>query len=100
MILTEQTAKGLAQCLVDQRLEGEPLHLHITELAAGLRSHPPHRHPGVEAFYILDGEVTLELDEERRLLHAGEAVIFDSDRLHGLINTSAGPARYLVIIRP
>lgn len=100
MILNEQTVKGVPRFLLDTNLEGGPLRIHVSEVAPGQRSHPPHRHPGVEAFYMLAGEATLELDDERATLRAGEVAVFDAQRLHGLVNSGTEPMRYIVIIRP
>ena len=76
------------------------MRVHISEVDAGQRSHPPHRHGGTEAFYMLEGEGTLEIDGERHPLRASEAIVFDPRKLHGLVNTSAAPMRYMVIISP
>jgi quercetin dioxygenase-like cupin family protein len=96
----ELQIKGIAPYLIDERLDGEPIHLHISEVAPGGRSHPPHQHGGYEAFYMLAGEATFEIDGETRLLRAGEAVVFDPQRLHGLANNSDAPIRYIVVLRP
>ncbi len=90
--------KGIARYLMDVDVTGEPLHLHISEVPPGARAHPPHRHGGYEAFYLLAGTATLEFDEERVTLHAGEAAVFDPHKLHGLVNTGAVPLRYMVIL--
>ena len=98
MNFTEMQSKGLARYLVDADLGGEPLHIHITEVGPGDRAHPPHRHGGIEGFYMLDGEGTLEIDGETYPLRSNEGVVFDPRKLHGLVNTSAAPMRYIVII--
>lgn len=41
--------------------------MHITEIAAGTRAHPPHTHSGVEAFYIFSGTGTLEVEDGTRI---------------------------------
>lgn len=92
--------RGMARYLVDERLEGEPLHLHVSEIGPGARAHPPHRHGGYEAIYVLAGDGTMELDDERVPLGAGAAIVFDPQRLHGLVNTGAAPMRYVVVLRP
>ena len=93
--------KGISRYLLDADVEGEPLRVHISEVDAGGRSHPPHRHGGFEAFYMIQGEGTLEIDGERHPLCAPmKQIVFDPHKLHGLINTSQAPMRYMVIIRP
>ena len=90
--------KGLARFFVDADLPDRRLTIHISEVGPGARSHPPHQHEGVEAFYMLEGEGTLEIAEERQLIRANEAVVFDPTKLHGLVNTGDAPMRYIVII--
>ena len=98
MQFLDQSVKGMTRYLLDADLQGEPLRMHISEVEAGKRSHPPHRHGGIEAFYMLAGEGTLEIDGERHPLRASEAVVFDPQKLHGLVNTSGAPMRYMVIL--
>lgn len=94
----ELDIKGIARYLLDDDLHGEPLHVHISEVRPGQRAHPPHRHGGWEAFYILEGRGTLEIDDEQQHLAAHEAIVFDPQKLHGLVNTGDGPLRYMVIL--
>jgi (S)-ureidoglycine aminohydrolase len=98
MNFIERDVKGLTRFLADADLPSDRLRIHISEVSAGERSHPPHSHPGVEAFYMLEGEGTLEIAEERCLIRANESVVFDATKLHGLVNTGAVPMRYIVII--
>jgi mannose-6-phosphate isomerase-like protein (cupin superfamily) len=98
MSFSQQQSKGLARYLLDTDLDGEPLHIHVSEIGPGERSHPPHRHGGIEGFYVLEGEGTLEIDGEHQLIRANEAVVFDPTKLHGLVNTGTTPMRYAVII--
>jgi (S)-ureidoglycine aminohydrolase len=100
MPFQERPKKGLARFLVDDHLQGEQLSIHISQVGPGERSHPPHQHPGIEAFYMFEGQGTLEIEDERIILNAGESMVFDSTRMHGLVNTGDVPMRYMVIIRP
>lgn len=77
MPLQTHIAKGLTRYLLDADLQGEPIHVHISEVGPGRRSHPHHRHGGYEAIHMLEGEGTLELDEERHIFGANEAIVFD-----------------------
>jgi (S)-ureidoglycine aminohydrolase len=94
----EHQAKGLARLLADVDLPPERLRIHISEVGPGERSHPPHQHPGVEAFYMQAGEGTLEIGADRQRIAAGEAIVFDPTKLHGLLNSGDVPMRYIVII--
>jgi quercetin dioxygenase-like cupin family protein len=96
----ELNIKGIPRYLIDERLEGEPIHMHISEVGPGGRSHPPHQHGGYEAFYILDGVATFEIEDERITLRAGETAVFDPHRMHGLLNEGEVPIRYIVVLRP
>ena len=98
MTFLEHQAKGLARLLTDMDLPPERLRIHISEVGPSERSHPPHQHAGVEAFYMLAGEGTLEIDAERQRIAAGEAIVFDPTKLHGLVNSGDVPMRYMVII--
>jgi uncharacterized cupin superfamily protein len=98
MRLQEHAVKGIARCLLDGDLGGEPLHLHISEVEPGGRAHPPHQHGGLEAFYVLEGEGTLEIGDERHRLHANECAVFDPQKLHGLVNTGETMLRYMVVL--
>ena len=98
MNFLEHHAKGLRRCLVDEDLQPERLHIHISEVGSGVRAHPPHAHGGVEALYMLEGEGTLEIDGESQLVRTEEAVVFDPTRLHSLVKSGTAPMRYMVII--
>lgn len=98
MSFLEHQVKGLARLMTDADLPKDRLRMHISEVGPGERSHPPHQHPGVEGFYMFDGEGTLEIADERCLVRAGEGIVFDPTKLHGLVNTGTVPMRYMVII--
>jgi mannose-6-phosphate isomerase-like protein (cupin superfamily) len=90
--------KGLAKCLIDNGVNPDSLQMHISEIAPGTRAHPPHTHEGVEAFYVLEGKGTVEVEGERFALGHNEAILLDTTKLHGLVNTGTTPMRYMVII--
>lgn len=98
MQFLDHTVRGIAHCWLDADLHGEALHVHLTEVGPGQRAHPPHRHGGLEGFYMLEGEGTLEIDGVAQVLRANEVAIFDPQKLHGLYNHSDAPMRYLVIL--
>jgi uncharacterized cupin superfamily protein len=98
MQFSEITAKGLSRYLVAASLDPQKLRLHISEVEPGNRSHSAHTHTGVEAFYMLEGQVTVEVEDERYALGPGEALALDASRLHGIFNSGPTRVRYLVII--
>ena len=98
MTLLEHQVKGISRNLLDTDLPDEPLHIHISEVNAKSRAHPPHKHGGYEAFYMLEGEGTLEIEDETYILTANESAVFDPRKLHGLRNDSDQPMRYMVIL--
>lgn len=51
------------------------------------------RHSGVEYAYLLEGELTLQLDFDTHVLHPGDSLQFDSVRPHLYSNTGDVPAR-------
>jgi len=93
-----QTVKGLGQYLVDSGIDPQVLRMHISEIAAGTSSHPPHIHAGIEAFYVLEGYGTLAIDGEQHVLGPNDVIILDPTKMHGLTNTGDVPMRYMVII--
>jgi len=51
------------------------------------------RHAGVEYGYILEGALTLQLEFDTHVLHAGDSLHFDSVRPHLYVNNGEVPAR-------
>jgi mannose-6-phosphate isomerase-like protein (cupin superfamily) len=94
----EVQKKGVDRCWLETSLDPEQLHLHITEIPAGTRAHPPHTHSGAEAFYILEGSGEIETVSGTIPLAANQVVILDASHLHGLVNTGSVPMKYIVII--
>ena len=95
---TIHPVKGIDRLLLDPSLDPDRLHLHVSEIAAGTRAHPPHTHSGVEAFYVLEGEGQVEFEDKVHPIKANEALVLNASVLHGLVNTGSGPMRYMVII--
>ncbi len=98
MNLSEIQAKGIARLLTMPELVPGKLTLHISEVEPGGQSHPPHTHPGIEAFYIFEGQVTVEVDGEHQPLGANESMVIDPTQPHGIFNSGSVRARYMVIM--
>jgi mannose-6-phosphate isomerase-like protein (cupin superfamily) len=61
---------------------------------------PLHRHDFDEAFYVLEGELTFQLDDQLSTAGAGEFVFAPRNSVHTLANRSERPARYLLTCTP
>ena len=69
----------------------------LYRVAPGKTAFPAHRHhANDEAVFILEGEGTLRLGDERIPVRKGDYIAFPAgDAAHQLVNTSAGPLEYL-----
>jgi quercetin dioxygenase-like cupin family protein len=71
----------------------------IVELGGGGRP-PLHRHDFDEAFYVLEGELTFQLEEDVFTRRAGELAFAPRGVPHTYANLSGKPARALLVITP
>jgi mannose-6-phosphate isomerase-like protein (cupin superfamily) len=94
------SAKGLSRFLVAASLDPQRLRLHVSEVEPGSRSHGAHTHAGVEAFYVLEGQATVEVGEESYPLGPNEALVLEASRPHGIFNSGAVRVRYIVMMAP
>jgi quercetin dioxygenase-like cupin family protein len=73
--------------------------LAVVEL--GGRGRPSlHQHDFDETFYVLEGELTFQLGEERFTRRAGELAFAPRGVAHTYANLSGAPARALMVITP
>lgn len=62
---------------------------------------PPHVHSREEeAFYILEGEITLQIDDERLVVTAGMFANMAVGTPHSFTNASDRPAKMLITVAP
>lgn len=90
--------KGLAKCVVDNDLAADRLGLHLSELAPGACAHAAHTHDGVEAFYVIEGNASVDVAGVSHQLAANEVLVMDAQKLHAISNSGDTTLRYLVII--
>jgi quercetin dioxygenase-like cupin family protein len=69
-------------------------------MPAGAPGPPLHSHAFDEAFYVLDGELTFQLDDQVTAAGAGELIFAPRDVPHTLANLTEAPARYLLVLTP
>jgi quercetin dioxygenase-like cupin family protein len=67
---------------------------------AGWTGTPLHHHAFDEAFYVLDGELTLQVGEDLVVRRAGELAFAPGGAHHAVANPSAREARYLLVCTP
>jgi mannose-6-phosphate isomerase-like protein (cupin superfamily) len=78
----------------------EPLGVVEVRLPPAWDGPPLHHHDFDEAFYVLDGELTLQLGEEVATVGPGTLTFAPRGSRHTLANTGEAPARYLLICTP
>jgi transcriptional regulator with XRE-family HTH domain len=100
---TTHKANRLNYCVADadvtyERLStsftGSKLHSVIVHEAPGHRMEPISHH-GEEMFYILEGEITVEIEGVSTLLVKGDSIHFESRRIHSTWNHGVSTASIL-----
>ena len=79
---------------VSTTFPGSMLHSVIVHEPPGHRSEPI-SHKGEEMFFILAGEITVEIEGERAVLRKGDTIHFDSNKVHSTWNHGAETASIL-----
>jgi quercetin dioxygenase-like cupin family protein len=84
------------------RSEESAGHVALVEntVPAGWEGPPLHHHDFDEAFYVLDGELTFALGDERFTRRAGELAFAPRGVTHTLAERSGAGARYLLVCTP
>jgi mannose-6-phosphate isomerase-like protein (cupin superfamily) len=76
---------------------GYPVELHMTRLAPGQISHPPHRHVNEEVMMLRSGQLDAFFGGENHRVTAGSTVYMASMEEHNWKNPGPEPAEYFVI---
>ncbi|MGZ6564058.1 MAG: cupin domain-containing protein [Solirubrobacteraceae bacterium] len=69
-------------------------------MPAGAPGPPLHSHAFDQAFYVLDGELTFQLEDQVTAARAGELIFAPRGVPHTLANLTESPARYLLVLTP
>src|SRR5215216_3582856 len=69
-------------------------------LSAASGGPPLHHHDFDEAFYVLEGELAVQVGDEVSTATAGELAFAPRGVVHTLANPSDAPARYLLVCTP
>ena len=77
-------------------------HVSIMEnvVAAHSAGPPLHRHDFDEAFYMLEGELIFQIEDDLLTKRAGELAFAPRNVAHALANHSDADARYLLVCTP
>jgi transcriptional regulator with XRE-family HTH domain len=90
-----ESAEGLLRTVLrNDRANGMLVSITVYRPGTGA-SAIPRAHGGVEHGYVLDGELTVELDGMVYRLHEGDLISYDSTRAHRIWNYSRGDAKAL-----
>ena len=98
MSFTELQKKGIGKFLIGDTVDPQKLSMHISEVEPGNRSHGAHTHTGLEAFYVFEGQATVEFDGKQYPLNANESMVIDASVPHGIFNSGTTRTKYLVVI--
>ena len=85
-------------------LRGEESGGHVAIVENRIGPHwagpPLHRHDFDEAFYVLEGELTFQVEDQVVVKRAGEFAFAPRNVVHTLANHSDAAARYVLVITP
>jgi quercetin dioxygenase-like cupin family protein len=68
--------------------------------SAGFAGPPLHTHDFDEAFYVIEGELTFQLEDELFTRGAGELAFAPRNVPHTYANLSGAPARFVLVCTP
>jgi quercetin dioxygenase-like cupin family protein len=69
-------------------------------MPAGTRETRHHHRRARQFFYVIEGELTLEIEQQSTTLHAGEGIEIAPGQAHQAINRSRANTRFLVTSQP
>lgn len=72
----------------------ESFEMHVTDLRAGVESHPPHTHVVEEIVLITAGDVSVHIDGDDTETKSGDLVFLDSNVPHSAANIGKTTSRY------
>jgi quercetin dioxygenase-like cupin family protein len=79
---------------------GESCHIIATLVPPGAEGPPTHVHPSDQLYFIVDGELEIELGTEVRTMEAGEGLLIPAGLPHHNRNASDRPEVHLEVIAP
>lgn len=92
----KETRSGYQYWFADKTLTQENT-LKMSIVAPGKSTHPPHRHPEEELFYILEGNAKFYLDGKTVEVGPDTSLYCPPNSEHGISNAGLVDLKYLVI---
>jgi quercetin dioxygenase-like cupin family protein len=89
-----------ASILLRSQQSADAISIIEVTVPAGWDGPPLHHHAFDEAFYVLAGELTFQLDDTLATRGPGTLTFAPRDSIHTLANLSGQPAHYLLICTP
>lgn len=82
-----------------------PLHdrsfeAYLAEFTASGERSEPHSHAGTELLFVLDGQLSVTINDDEHSLDAGDAICFDAAAEHSYRCEAGRTARVLVAVTP
>jgi uncharacterized cupin superfamily protein len=91
----------LSVILATGEATGEAFSIVEHRLAPGAQGPPLHRHERLcDAFYVLEGSLTLRIEDETLIAEAGSFACFPPGVAHTFLNASSAPVRVLNVNSP
>lgn len=67
-----------------EEVQNEPIHLSY--------------HKGQEFDYVIEGELKIQLEDHTEILHAGDAIYYNSGHGHGMIATGGKECKFIAVV--
>ncbi|TNE70091.1 MAG: XRE family transcriptional regulator [Rhodobacteraceae bacterium] len=83
---------------LDYPVRNAPLSAYTAEFPPGGPASAPHRHPGMELLFVLEGRLGLTVHGRRHTLGPEDAMCFEADHDHFYENLGEIPARVIVVV--
>jgi quercetin dioxygenase-like cupin family protein len=94
------TERAPINVLLRSEQSGEQIAVMDNVVGAGFPGPPLHRHDFDETFYVLEGELTFQLEDEIFTKKAGELAFAPRNVPHTFANLSGAEARTLIVCAP
>ncbi len=99
-VLAEGMGVRAATLLSSRESDGRLFVFHY-EAPPGFAGPALHRHADVdETLYVLEGRITVQADDERHEVEAGQVVFLPRGTVHGFANATDAPAAFVGVVNP